>query len=127
MKALGSLSPSLGLHSIPIPFSPPSFTLFTRYVPASTGVHGSRLTSHRGVTPTHWGGVFVVLASWRAAGAASVWWIVMDFNSGIRWDVSGSMTVARDGQRAGPSAVPFPPLDWKRCSRALSANPQRTD
>src|ERR1700721_2949172 len=56
MNAVGSSFASLGLHSIPIPFSPPSFTLLTRYVPASTGVHGRRLTSQRGGTPTHCGG-----------------------------------------------------------------------
>src|ERR1700733_15040618 len=83
MKAAGRSFASLGLHSIPIPFSPPSFTLLTRYVPASTGVHGRRLTSQRGVTPTHCGGVFVVLASWRAACAPRVWGTVIDCTPGL--------------------------------------------
>ena len=29
-------------------------------------------TSQRGVTPTHWGGVLVVLESWRACDSGSV-------------------------------------------------------
>src|SRR5450432_4069155 len=72
MNACGSGSPSLGLHSMPILPSPPSLTLLTRYVPASTGVQGKRLTSQRGVVPSHCGGVLVVLASWRAPCAPSV-------------------------------------------------------
>src|SRR5437868_13823884 len=43
-----------------------------RYVPASTGVHGKSWTSQRGVVPTHWGGVFVVLASCLAARSPSI-------------------------------------------------------
>src|SRR3954470_18841016 len=57
---------------MPMLSSPPSLTLLTRYVPASTGVHGNRLTSQRGVEPIHWGGVLVVFASWRAPCAPSV-------------------------------------------------------
>src|SRR5450432_1027554 len=76
MNACGSGSPSLGLHSMPILPSPPSLTLLTRYVPASTGVQGKRLTSQRGVVPIHCGGVLVVLASWRAACAPSVWAVI---------------------------------------------------
>src|SRR3954469_2645945 len=56
-----------------MPDASASLTLLTRYVPASTGAQGNRLTSQRGVVPTHWGGVLVVLASCRAAEAPSVW------------------------------------------------------
>src|SRR6186713_7454 len=72
MPATGKSSASLGLHSMPMAASRSSFTLLTRYVPASTGVQGSRLTSQRGVTPIHCGGVLVVLASWRAPPAPNV-------------------------------------------------------
>ena len=76
MRAGGSGSSSPGLHAMAmlawVPASPTSLTLLTRYVPASTGTHGNKLTSHRGVMPSHCGGVFVVLASWRAAPAPSV-------------------------------------------------------
>src|SRR6185436_9932847 len=58
---------------MPMPDASASLTLLTRYVPASTGTHGSRLTSQRGVVPTHCGGVLVVFANCRAAAAPSVW------------------------------------------------------
>src|SRR6186713_3247567 len=72
MNAPGRVSLSLGLQAMAMASSPPSFTLLTRYVPASTGVHGNKLTSQRGVTPIHCGGVLVVFASWRAASAPKV-------------------------------------------------------
>ncbi len=50
-----------------------SLTRLTRYVPASTGVHGKSCTSQRGVVPIHCGGVLVVLASWRAACGLREW------------------------------------------------------
>ena len=41
-------------------------------MPASTGVHGRKLTSQRGVMPAHCARVLVALASCRAAPSASV-------------------------------------------------------
>src|ERR1700755_226790 len=48
-------------------------TLFTRYVPASTGTHCRKLTSHRGVIACIIGTVLVTVASWRACCSFNVW------------------------------------------------------
>src|SRR5688572_29302184 len=76
MPARGSSGIGSVPHSIATSFPSPSFTLFTRYVPASTGVHGRKATSQRGVMPRQIGGVFVVLASCRAAWGPSVFGFV---------------------------------------------------
>src|SRR5258707_24635 len=78
MPASGRIGGSVAPHSIATTASLPSFTLFTRYVPASSGVQGRRLTSQRGVTPPQIGGVFVVLASWRAPWGPSALGLLMD-------------------------------------------------
>src|SRR5882757_2108156 len=73
MPASGSFCASSTPHSIAATTSgvTPSFTRLTRYVPASTGVHGRKLTSQRGEMPPQIGGVFVVLASCLAACGVS--------------------------------------------------------
>src|SRR5688572_14731542 len=86
-----------------IPDSPASLTLLTRYVPASTGTHGNKLTNQRGVTPTHCGGVLVVFANWRAASAPNVAGGLMRISFYVACPVHNRQRQTHPGLDVGPA------------------------